>query len=330
MTVTLSVAIAALLISCLVGIGLGYSLPQRQLKQMRQKLAKQQQRFEAMEAAYEERLQRKTEQLYTDYQAELTRHIAHYHDQLVERTQEIHQEHQAYLEVMQQPSLTGPGTDPAGSPEAQALKKQYEARLKEAAQKLQQAYEQQLAHRITTTRSDLQQAYESRLAQKIEHYENQLTTRLEQLETEFSARQETLQGSGSAADEAVTGAIAPNPQSPSAIMGTGNDDPTVTLAPGSYPLPKPPAAAVSGGSDAAEPVQVLVEAKVQEARQIYETQLAEKLAQYQDRWVARMAELEADYSDRLAALQQVSPPVAQPSIVDQLDPLDLGDISQLS
>ena len=192
-----------------------------------------------------------------------------------------------------------------------------------------------MAHRVRSTRSDLQQAYESQLAQKIEHYENQLTSRLQTLEEEFNARQGVLT-LGNGPD------VAPNPQavmidphSPSAIMGTGNDDPTVTLAPGSYPLSGP----TSGANPAETPPPVVAPAampdlladKVEEVRQLYETRLADQLAQYQDRWVTRMEELETEYADRLTAIQQVAPPEAPPpSVVEQLDALDLGDISDLS
>jgi hypothetical protein len=339
MTVTLPIAIVALLVSFLLGLGVGYSLLKRPLDQARQRLQKQKQRLEAMEAAHAERLQTKVERMQADFQAELSRQIAHYQDQLLERTQDLQQEHQTYLEVMQQATLVaGNGSQSAAvttPPEAQqALKKQYESRLKEAAQKLQQAYEQQLAHHVRTNRSDIQQAYESRLAQKIEHYENQLTSRLQQLEEEFTARQGVLTiGNGPEVPPNPQAPMA-DPHSPSAIMGTGNDDPTVTLAPGSYPLagasPGPVRDETPTPPSPPENLQDLVADKVAEVRQMYETRLADQLAQYQDRWVTRMEELEAEYSDRLTAVQQVAPPEPPPNVVEQLDSLDLGDISDLS
>ncbi len=337
MTVTLQVGIVALLVSALVGLVLGYSLPQRQLQQQRKRLKQNQQRLAEMEQAHGERLQAVAAQTTQDHEAQLTQRIAHYQDQLEERIQELNQEHQVQLEMLQQAELATAAPPPpaaplaANSPEVLRFKQQYEARLKEAAQKLQQAYEQQLAHHTKTTRADLQQVYESRLAQKIEHYEAQLTTRLSQLEEEFATRQATIeQGSGPIAP--------PNPQSPSAIMGNPNNEPTVTLHPTAAP---PPVAAINAANTAdSETIALVVPspsaqppvemtAEISRIREDYEAKLAEKIAQYQDRWSVRLAELETEYQSRITTLQQARPAV-NPTVIDQLDPLDLGDISQLS
>lgn len=236
MTLPFQVIILALLITCIVSIVIGYIMAQKRFQQaaaVHQQASQDQ--LQAIQAAHEQRLQDALFRARQDYEAQLTRRIGHYQDQFDQNLAEREQEHQTRLEVWQQglaaaSSSNGGGTTLA-APEVLQLKRQYEARLKEAAQKLQQAYEQQLAHRFQATKANLQQHYETQLAQKIEHYEAQLAARVTQLETEFEARQAVIaapdpmdDGSGSISEPPAF------PQaSPSEIMGTSNNDPTITL-----------------------------------------------------------------------------------------------------
>lgn len=310
MTIPPQVIIIALA-SALLGLIVGYWLPQRRLRQLSLRLQQHQQAMTAMESAHTLRLQETVQHLVQDHQVHLTEQAAHYQDELVSRLQDLSQEHDTHLQIVQQ-ATPAPAAAEAEADQNQQLKERYEARLKEAAQKLQRAYEQQLAQRSRAAQSEAQTAYEARLAEKIEHYETQLAHQLAQLEAEFTARQ------------AATPAPQPNPAAtPSAIIGTGNDDPTVTLYPHQA---RPPIAATSP-----EPAPPRVEEITQRLQADYETKLAEKLAQYQDQWSARLTELEAEYQSRLATLQQTTAPTPPPpSIADQLDSLDLEDISQLS
>ncbi|MGD1906364.1 MAG: hypothetical protein ACFB0C_10265 [Leptolyngbyaceae cyanobacterium] len=245
MAISFPVIILALLVAGILGIAIGYSMAQKRFQQEADVLQeKNQKRLQAIETAHEQRLNDALFKARQDYEAQLSYRIGQYQDQLSQSLAEREQEHETRLEVWQQGVTASNGvqasSQPATAPEVMQLKHQYESRLKEAAQKLQRAYEQKLAQQSQAATHDLQQAYEAKLSQKITHYETQLAERVIQLESEFEARQ--------AAITATVDEVAPEPEalaggleveldklpdfpqaSPSEIMGTGNNEPTITL-----------------------------------------------------------------------------------------------------
>jgi hypothetical protein len=233
-----------------------------------------------------------------------------------------------------------------GQPELLHLKKQYEMRLKEAAQKLQKAYEKQLADHAQKTRSDLQAEYEQRLAGKLEDYELQFAERQAQLEEEYAHRQAEFASTQSV----ITGNL--DIPTPSEIMGTG-DDTTVALPPPG-PLGDP-----AQRSPAEQYTQAQLDALIQEAteqvRAEYEQQLASQLEEQTAAFEQRLQNLEADYQQKLEELtaseQTPDPAIDEDLFADDLfnldtemnslktkqddddddfGPLDLSDISQLT
>ncbi len=354
MTVTYQVIILALLITCVLSIVIGYLIAQKRFQQQEDVLQqKSQDRLKATQTAHEQRLQDALFQARQDYEAQLAQRIGHYQDQFDQSLSEREQEHQTRLEVWQQgfasssgqPNHAAAGGTAVGtSPEVLQLKHQYEARLKEAAQKLQQAYEQQLAQRAKATTADLQQAYETKLAQQIEHYEAHLAQRVTQLEAEFAARQDAM-----AAD--VTTGVSPVedspaqasevevsefPQaSPSEIMGTSNNEPTITLhrpfSPiGSDPSPSPAKSLDFDTVDSQGNLPSASDHRYREDEPSPAPSAAEQI-------IADLAELEEmpqlpnsdPFLDQLDDLPDLPP--GEPVIeIEQLDDLDLDDISQLS
>jgi len=372
--------IIALLIAFLVGILVGYSFVQRRFRQQAEALKISQRRLEEMEQSHELRLRETIDQLRQDYEAEIAETIEHYQDQLSQKTVEMEQIYETRFQVLQQGetatnarSLVGavltdnadvrsPAAQPQAlgtiepladekpqaltQPELLHLKKQYEMRLKEAAQKLQKAYEKQLAEHAKKARADIQTEYEKRLVQKLKEYEEQFAQRRTQLEQEYADRQPPT------AQSMLTAGI--DIPTPSEIMGTG-DDTTVTLPPPNVPgasPQRPPAAQYS---------QADLEARLQEAteqvRQEYEQQLASQLEEQQEQFDLRLQDLEAEYKQKmetLSASAQKADTAADPldelfddSLFDleetpsnqenssdddddDFGPLDLSDISQLT
>ncbi|MDA0267420.1 MAG: hypothetical protein O2890_01355 [Cyanobacteria bacterium] len=351
MTVTFQVIILALLIPCILGIAIGYFMAQKQSQRQAAALQQQsQERFKALEAAHEQRLQEALFQARQDYESQLAQRIGDYQDQFSQNLAEREQEHQTRLAVWQQglttasaqsnPTNAG-GTAVAAPPEVLQLKRQYEARLKEAAQKLQQACEQQLAQRAKATTADLQRAYETKLAQQIEQYEAKLAERVAQLESEFTARHDALTAEAALIEDVPAPPSTPPefPQaSPSEIMGTGNNDPTITLhrpfSPISAEPSSPPAVNPLDGDDS---TPAPIPSALDRLDQDFGQPIAEK-ADEQAQLLSDLAELEeipqlstADLS-LLDQLEDLSDgPQGEDAIeIEQLDPLDLDDISQLS
>jgi uncharacterized protein YneF (UPF0154 family) len=357
MTVPFQVIILALLITCVVGIVIGYIMAQKRFQQEAEVRQQQNQdQLQAIQSAHDQRLQDALFRARQDYEAQLTRQIGHYQDQFAQNLAEREQEHQTRVEVWQE-GLAAAGASPSDDmtggtavtqPEVLQLKHQYEARLKEAAHKLQQAYEQQLAQRFKATKADLQQNYETQLAQKIEHYEAQLAARVTQLETEFEARQASLAEAEAAPVDDASASISEPPEfpqaSPSEIMGTGNNEPTITLHrpfaalssdPGRNPAANLFEQDLFEQGKGADQGQVPT---VPDADPVPEQPLVQSAEQ--DPLLADLAELEEipelseslssdDPLDPLEALDERSESEA-PIEIEQLGSLDLDDISQLS
>ena len=311
MTLSLQVVIIAVLIALLVGILLGYALIQSRLRRQSEALKESQDRLAELEASHEVRLRATTQTLRRDYEAELAKIIEHYQDQLSDKTLELKQTYETRLKVLEEGLITPEAasltalekndalanaarTESLSRPEAH-LKRQYEMRLKEAAHKLQQAYEKQLAQNAKSVKAE----YEQRLTEKVEQYEQQLAARKAQLEQEYvSLPQSPVDG-----------------LTPSETMKAGNET-TRTL-----PLQDQSAASLT---------QEAVDARIREAtyriRQDYEQQLSTKLEEYQTQLTSRVQELEKDYRTRLDAIASTEPAI-EPSGIDDLEPLDLSDIS---
>ena len=349
------IIIIAVLVALLVGILIGYFSVQGRLRRQSEALKESQNRLSELETSYEGRLRTTTQTLRRDYEAELAETIEHYQDQLSDKTLELHQTYETRLKVLQEglvmpieaetPSIgRGNGIEPIDDnadtplsrPEVLHLKRQYEIRLKEAAQKLQQAYEKQLAQHAKTVTADLQADYEKRLADKIEHYDKQSAIRQAQLEQEYASRYEALSQAQAIASEvesqalqsqaAVLGSKVPTP---SEIMGTGNET-TVTL----QPKDRPSFAPTPSQPLVALPTQEDIDARIREAtkqiRHDYEQQLSTKLEEYQAQLTARVQELEEDYRHRLNAIANIKPEFSSTNTPDNggdLEPLDLSDIS---
>jgi hypothetical protein len=355
MTVNLQGIILTLLIAFLLGILLGYYLVQGRLQRQTNALKESQRRLAELEQSYELRLRETTDTLRREYEAELAETIEHYQDQLSQKTLDLEQTYATRFQVLQQGDLAAassvtPGRPPveplaAASPQREAaargriepveddspsltppevlqLKRQYEMRLKEAAQKLQSAYERQLSQHARNVRADLQAEYEKRLKAKVAEQEQALAERQAELEAEYAARQEAL--NTPQAEELTVSLEVPTP---SQIMGTG-DDTTITLSPLPpqglvQPLPTPDILEAS--------INSRIEEATEQIRQDYEQRLSAKLEEMN----ARVEELEDSYQQQIQALKQQSA-AAEPAkpgnddVDDFFGPLDLSDISQSS
>jgi hypothetical protein len=359
MAISFQVMILALLIAGILGIAVGYFMAQQRVQQEAEVLQQNSQdRLREIEAAHEQRLQDALFQARQDYETQLADRIGHYQDQFSQSLTEREQEHQTRLEVWQQgatgsdqPPSAAAGTLTATAPEVLQLKHQYEARLKEAAQKLQQACEQQLAQRAKATTADLQQTYEARLAQKIAHYEAQLAERVNQLEAEFEARQAAIAAEATAKSDAAKsddgGSDEPEPEEPSAfpqaspseIMGTGNNEPTITLhrpfslgSSDTAPIPE-------ANLPDLDALDALAQAVAAQTPVSEGGSTPADLAEPQEQLLADLAELDdvsslsaekLDPLEDLADFSQSDQTADLEIEIEQLDPLDLDDISQLS
>lgn len=257
------IVVLAVIVGIFVGVGLGYLWMQGRIDRQAATLKAQQQQLDDLEAAYEVRLRDTTQQLRQEYEAELATTIAHYQDQLAAKTTELQRTYETRLQVLQQgltsslaersavapatsvaataseqydseatpnDSDTAPVVKPQKDLQAQVaqIKRQYEARLKEAAQKLQSTYKHKLVEEATTVKAQLQVEYNRRLAEKVEAYEAQFKIRKAELEEEYTSRQALLDQQEALISGIQTGLT------PSAIMGTG-DETTVTMPPVARP-----------------------------------------------------------------------------------------------
>lgn len=253
------IVVLAIVVGVFIGVGLGYLWLQGRIKRQEKRLKAQQKQLEDLEASYVVRLRETTQQLRHDYEAELANTIAHYQDELTAKTVDLQQTYATRLQVLQQgltsslteqaavaiattPVATVASTQENGheanmaealkaelQTEVAQIRRQYEARLKEATQKLQSTYEQKLAEDATAAKAQLQADYNRRLAAQVEDYEAQFTIRKAELEEEYASRQEVLDQQEALISNIQTGLT------PSAIMGTG-DETTVTLPPAARPL----------------------------------------------------------------------------------------------
>ncbi len=186
--------IIALLISLLIGVIIGFYLRQGRINDLSNALKQQKKRIEEIEQEHERRLQEATLRLQKDYEHQLAEKIELYQTQYDDQVSQLESEYDARLSMMG-PALAGASPEALGaavmglgaSADAvaieQRIRKQYETRLKEAAQKIQQAYEQHLKLKLNESREALQIDYERRLAEKIAHYQDQFDSQLAQVGT---------------------------------------------------------------------------------------------------------------------------------------------------
>lgn len=284
------IILAVVIIGVLIGIVIGYLLRQSRVSELSEALQESQERNQSLERKHEKRLRQATQQLQQDYESQLAEKIERYQDQLETRIETIEKEYQGRLSVTNQGQRTlssesahptdetvPPVRSQAAASETdeatiieRRIKNQYETRLKEAAQKIQQAYEQHLRQKLRDHKADLQHHYEMRLAQKIEHYEDQLSARLTQLEEEYQLRMQ---------------AVAAGQYSQPMLA-----DPSEAWPETSEATPSATTTANDNGQ---------MEALEARLREEYEHRLTDKIEHYQDDFSRRLEDLEAEYEARL-------------------------------
>lgn len=256
------IVIVAVLIGLLLAIIVGYYLRQSQVNELSEALQQSQQRQEDLAEEHEQRLREATLQLQKDYEAQLADRMERYQAQLNEQRSQLEAEYQT------RQSLTGGAPDQADSSVEQRIRKQYEARLKEAAAKIQQAYEQHLQEKLAEARSQAQQDNAQRLAERLSEYQDDMAQRLAQMEQDYEARLQLAQ-TGLTASGAVTAATDPS---------------------------------------AEELELNLRRELETSLRNEYEQKLAEKIEHYQNELTQRTQELEQSYAAQLQLLQTSATP----------------------
>jgi hypothetical protein len=279
--------IIALLISFLIGIIIGFYLRQGWVNQLTNALKDSEARNEALQLEHEERLRGATAQLQQDYEGQLAEQIERYQSQYEEQLQQLEAEYQARQGLISQ-GAAAPEFDPANpeglvagavgsvvaSEAEQRIRKQYEARLKEAAYKIQQAYEQHLRDKLAETRQTYQSEYDQRLAQAIEHYQDESEARLAE-----ALRDRELQAT----------ALSPEPTTAGLVVSP-------EFAPA-----------------AETQIQERLAALEVDLRREYDRRLADRIEQYQDEMTQRTAQLEQEFSARLQMAQATQPAQIPPS-----------------
>ncbi|NEQ43467.1 MAG: hypothetical protein F6K00_07865 [Leptolyngbya sp. SIOISBB] len=318
--------IIALLIMFLVGILVGYSLVQKRLSKQAEELKVSQRRLAEIEQSHELRLREATDRLRHDYESQLATTIEHYQDQLSQKTIEMEQTYETRFRVLQQgaaPATTQPAplrnadiaaaiptpdasieVDPQPSSELgmtstppampqrelMHLKRQYEMRLHEATQKLQQSYETQLAEHTKAAQAELQKSYDQQLATQYQEFEQEFAERQAELERELAElrAEPTVESSTLASEVDIP--------TPSEIMGTGDETTVALTSPGApaevMPIP-------TAGQYTQSEVDQQLEAAMQQAEAEFDQRLTEQLAAQQVQFDRRLRELEADYQQRL-------------------------------
>jgi hypothetical protein len=207
--------IIGLLISGLLGIIVGFYLRQSQVNHLNAALKTSQNREKTLQQEHENRLRDATAKLQQDYEAQLADKIERYQQQYEMQRQQLEAEYEARQNLMP----GGPGGTPE-TPEAMAkpwetaptseyevrLRQQYEARLKEAAQKIQNAYEQHLRETLATEREVQQQEYDQRLAEAIARYQDEADERFAEAlreQEQMAQAESTGLGAGLEADAQI-------------------------------------------------------------------------------------------------------------------------------
>jgi hypothetical protein len=285
--------IIASLIIFLIGVIIGFYLRQGQINELTASLKESQARNDALQREHEERLRTATTQLQQDYENQLAEKIERYQNQYEEQLQQLEAEYQARqglmapttpLDGLTQPypdasTVSGTMAIPSSETE-QRLRKQYEARLKEAAYKIQQAYEQHLREKLAEAQATYQQDYDQRLAEAIQRYQDEAEARL--------------------AEAANDRALAV------AALGMSPDLEGASSTPG-----------VAEANTALQAEQLAhLEA---ELRIEYDQRLAERIEQYQDEMTQRIIQMEEEFDARLQMAQASSPLPERSADISQSD-----------
>lgn len=177
--------VIGLLISLLIGGVIGFYLRQGQVARLTATLKASQDRETRLQQEHEARLRAATAQLQQDYEAQLADKIERYQHQYEAQRQQLEAEYEARQNLMPGGEPPSPNADPSGTWETAPtseyeirLRQQYEARLKEAAQKIQHAYEQHLRETLANEREAQQQEYDQRLAEAIARAQDESEARL--------------------------------------------------------------------------------------------------------------------------------------------------------
>lgn len=322
--------IIGLLISLLVGIIIGFYLRQNQVKTLTAALKTGQEREQAMQQEHEHRLRTATAQLQQDYEAQLSEKIERYQRQYEAQRQQLEAEYEARQNLI--PGGSGGASaedqDPNASPsdewssapvseyEAQ-LRRQYEARLKEAAYKIQQAYEQHLRETLAAEREAQQQTYDQRLTEAIARYQDEAEARLAEAlkeqelasqtggaavtpgevdETEVQERLATLEAElRSDYDRRLAERIEQYQDDMSQRIAQMEEEfaARLQMAQAAQPMDEPP-------KFPELPTNAELEARLKAE---YDQRLAEVVARHQDELQERIQALEQDYEARLQMAQ---------------------------
>ncbi|PSN15802.1 hypothetical protein C7293_05755 [filamentous cyanobacterium CCT1] len=306
--------IVAVLIGLLLAIIVGYYLRQSQVNELSEALRQSQQRQTDLAQEHEQRLREATLQLQKDYEAQLSDRMERYQAQYDEQCSQMEAEYQA------RQAMVGGAAGDVDSSIEQRIRKQYEARLKEAATKIQQAYEQHLQEKLVEARSQAQQDYDRRLAEAIAHYQDEAQARLAQ-DTSLSlgalVPEPSPAGTDSSPDLAGVEARlqAQYNQQLAERIAEYQDDMAQRLAQIEQDyearLQMAQASAPAADAIAAEPSTEELELNLRREleaslREEYEQKLAEKIEHYQDELTQRTQELEQSYEAQLRLLQSSS------------------------
>ncbi|MGG6238490.1 hypothetical protein ACQ4N7_07590 [Nodosilinea sp. AN01ver1] len=315
--------IVAVLIGLLLAIIVGYYLRQSQVNELSEALQQSQQRQADLAQEHEQRLREATLQLQKDYEAQLSERMERYQAQYDEQRSQMEAEYQARQTMM------GGAAGEGDSSIEQRIRKQYEARLKEAATKIQQAYEQHLQEKLVEARSQAQQDYDQRLAEAIAHYQDEAQARLAQgPDTSLGALvpepSPAISASSTDLAEVEARLQTQYDQRLAERLAEYQDDMAQRLAQMQQDYEarlqlaqaSAPAAAIAA-EPSTEELELNLRRELEASlREEYEQKLAEKIEHYQDELTQRTQELEQSYEAQLRLLQSSS---SAPADVGEFD-----------
>jgi hypothetical protein len=315
--------IVAALIGLLLAVIVGYYLRQGQINGLREALRQSQQRQEELELEHEQRLREATLQLQKDYEAQIADKMELYQAQIEAQRAQLEAEYRS------RQGLAG-AVEPASADSGveQRIRKQYEARLKEAAAKIQQAYEQHLQEKLVEVRSQTEQEYNQRLAEVIAHYQDEAQAHQSAatLPPLGALVPEGLSSAGIAGVEAEAGDTAALEARLQAEydrrlaerLAEYQDDMDQRLAQleQDYEARLQMAQAGAATPVAAEPSTAELELNLRreiedQLQEEYDLRLAESIEHYKNELAQRTQELEQSYEARLQLLQTTGPEETQ-------------------
>lgn len=318
--------IIAVLIGLLLAIVVGYYLRQGQVNELSDALHQSQRRQEELSQEHEQRLRDATAQLQKDYETQLAESMERYQAQYEEQLSQLEAEYRA-----RQSMAEGDAAANADSSAEQRIRKQYEARLKEAATKIQQAYEQHLQEKLVEARSQAQQDYDQRLAEAIAHYQDETQLRLAQASDSAPPAAlgvaPAMMGSVASTDLAEVEARLQGEYDQRLVerLAEYQDDMNQRLAQTEQDYQARLQMAQSTPAvvePSAEELELNLRRELETSlREEYEQKLAEKIEHYQDELTQRTQDLEQSYEARLQLLQAST--AVDPASVTDMGEFDL-------